>query len=98
MAIRIAMHQVCDRCGRPYAEEHLSYGQEVPKVERSALQLSLGDNVVLRFEDLCGDCDRVVQSLIKRLKMESEPKKIKDPAEASPRVAEVVSESEPPKT
>jgi hypothetical protein len=74
---------VCDRCGKPYGEEHLKYGQDIPKFERKTLKLTHGDHVVLTFEDLCEDCDRVVQGLIKKMKLEAEPKKARL-AEASP--------------
>lgn len=73
MAIRVTTHQVCDRCLKPYAEEHIKYGQAIPEYQRKPLRLTHGDHVVLTYEDLCEDCDRVVQGLIKKMKLERDP-------------------------
>jgi len=96
MTIRITTHQVCDRCGKPYDEKHLKYGEDVPKFERKALKLTHGDHVVLSFEDLCENCDPVVQGLIKKLKLESEPRKPRTEAtETAPSKPGATSASEP---
>lgn len=96
MTIRITTHQVCDRCGKPYDEKHLKYGEDVPKFERKPLKLTHGDHVVLCYEDLCENCDGVVQGLIKKMKLESEPRKVRtEVAETSPSKPETTSVSEP---
>jgi hypothetical protein len=85
MTIRITTHQVCDRCGKPYDEKHLKYGEDVPTFERKPLKLTHGDHVVLCYEDLCENCDGVVQGLINKMKHESEPRKARvETTEASP--------------
>lgn len=86
MTIRITTHRVCDRCAKPYEEAHLKYGETVPTYDRKALKLTHGDHVVLCYEDLCENCDGVVQGLIKKMKLESEPRKSKGEllTEASP--------------
>lgn len=77
MAIRITSYQVCDRCQKPYAEEHLEYLERIPEYKRKALRLTDADKEIFSFQDLCDDCDRVVDGLIKKIKLESEPKKTK---------------------
>lgn len=77
MAIRIALHCVCDRCQKPFEEQNIEYGQELPKYERKEMKLTLGDHVVLSFHDLCPDCRNVVDGFIKRIRLDPEPRKPK---------------------
>lgn len=90
MAIRVSLYQVCDRCQKPFAEQHPPFGEPIPEPTRQPLKLLRGDHVVLAYEDMCEDCDRVVQSLIRRLKMEPEPRK--------PRNADTPPDTEPQET
>ncbi len=81
MAIRITSHQICDRCLKPFSQKYLEYGQDQPKYARKAIKLLDGDRIVLNYQDLCESCDSVVEGLIRKLKLESEPKKSKSDSE-----------------
>lgn len=88
MAIRLAVHRVCDRCIKPFDEQHIEYGDETPKYDRKQMKVTIEDHVVLKFDDLCPDCEGVVEGLVQRLRMEpdkrrSRKEKDKDAANAT---------------
>ena len=82
MAIRIAMNVICDRCLKPYEQKNLEYGESVPEVKRQKLiVLREGDpdpktgevpqEVLLSYQDLCPQCEGVVEKAISRIKMDA---------------------------
>ena len=76
MAVKVSIHRICDRCLHPFDEKNLKYGEELPKIERGQLRMEQitpsGSNILFSFDDLCGDCDRVVDGLIKKIKLEKD--------------------------
>jgi hypothetical protein len=77
MAIRVAVHRTCDRCAHPFDESSVEYGKPLPQFEKRTLQANLirgeaNAEVLFRFEDLCPDCDRVVEGYIKKIRMDAE--------------------------
>ncbi len=82
MAIRVAVHRTCDRCAHPFDESSIKYGEPLPQFPKKVLTLTLvtgtppepgsSGETLFRFEDLCPDCDRVVEGYIKKIRMDSE--------------------------
>jgi hypothetical protein len=76
MAIRVAVHRVCDRCQHPFDESLVKYGTELPKFPKKSIAAVLHeedknlDTVLFQYEDLCQDCERVVDGYIKRIRMD----------------------------
>ena len=89
MAIKVAVHRVCDRCQSPFDATSLKYGEELPRFEPKSIAACVhegpkggGTDIVLFcYDDLCPDCDRVVDGYIRRIRMEEadevKPKKSK---------------------
>jgi len=89
MAIKVAVHRVCDRCLHPFDESLVKYGAELPKFPEKIIQATSveGDKekgtsttILFHYEDLCSDCERVVDGYIKRIRLddsveEPQPKK-----------------------
>jgi hypothetical protein len=74
--IRGQIHEICDRCAKAYGLKQFDVSDGLPDVEkRSPIEVRVGDEVVARFEDLCEDCDRVVDKLLSKLVLESSKKK-----------------------
>ena len=88
MAIRVAIHRTCDRCAHPFDESTVKYGDPLPKFSHKTLRCVLEkdpagsdpDEVLFRFEDLCPDCDRVVEGYLKKIRLDEEdaPKRRKN--------------------
>jgi hypothetical protein len=85
MAIKVAVHRVCDRCQHPFDTSSLKYGEELPKFKSTRVACTFtgpkgenADKILFCYEDLCGDCDRIVDGYIKRIRME-------EPDEAKPK-------------
>lgn len=86
MAIKVAVQRICDRCQHPFDESSLKYGDELPKFQTKSLAAVLHDGpkgsgtdkILFAFEDLCLDCDRIVDGYIRRIRMEEveEPAKL----------------------
>jgi hypothetical protein len=85
MAIKVAVHRICDRCAHPFDEATVKYGAELPKFHSKHIAAVLREvdasdpkeTVLFLFEDLCPDCDRVVEGYIKKIRLDEEevPKK-----------------------
>lgn len=82
MAIRIAMNVICDRCLKPYEQKNLEYGEAVPEVERKKLIIlregepdpktgEVPQEIVLSYQDLCPQCEGVVDKAVSRIKMDA---------------------------
>jgi hypothetical protein len=61
----------------------LDYGVPPPKYVRRALKMTDGAQEILSFQDLCEDCERVVDKLIKQMKLVTEPK-VKERTKSEP--------------
>lgn len=98
MTIKVAVHRVCDRCQHPFDESSLKYGEDLPKFKARSIAAAVHegpkgggtDKVLFVFDDLCPDCDRIVEGYIKRIRMEDadevkpkKPKKNEKTPEAS---------------
>lgn len=113
MAIKVAVHRVCDRCQQPFDESSLKYGDELPKFQTKSLAAALHDGpkgtgtskVLFSFEDLCPDCDRVVDGYIRKIRMEevtdepsaAKPGKKTKKNEKTPEVSTVTAPPDPEK-
>ena len=82
MAVLITVHAVCDRCQKPFEEQRVKQGEEIPVVARdhmiavySGPEDEQGNlKQVFRFDDLCPKCVEVVDKEIKRIRLEKEEK------------------------
>jgi hypothetical protein len=85
MAIRVAVHRVCDRCLHPFDESTVKYGDALPVFSKRVIVCMVGTSapsdisglnaeteMQFRFEDLCPDCDRIVEGYIRKIRMDSE--------------------------
>ena len=84
MTIRVAVHRTCDRCAHPFDESSVKYGDALPVFEKKRLRCAVytdaNEQPLFDFNDLCPDCDRVVEGYIKKIRLDSEegsPKKNK---------------------
>lgn len=96
MTIKVAVHRVCDRCQHPFDTSSLKYGEDLPKFETKQIACTYHgpegkgeDKILFLYNDLCTDCDRIVDGYIKRIRMEEadevkpkKPKKGEKPVEA----------------
>ena len=74
--IRAQIHRICDRCNKAYSLLQFDVSDGLPAVERRPpVEIRQGEEVLARFEDLCEDCDRVVDKLLSRIVLEKETKK-----------------------
>jgi hypothetical protein len=96
---------------KPFDEQHIDYGSDTPQYDRKQMKLVSGDHVVLKFDDLCPDCEGVVEGLVQRLRMEPdkrrvrkdkdkdkdaiEAKEVAEPSPAAPVVEAVPTKAEP---
>jgi len=97
MAIKVAVHRVCDRCQHPFDESLVRYGDALPKFAKKRIAAVLydkdngTDTVLFGYDDLCPDCERVVDGLIQRIRLEEEepakPKRTRKTSEKTPEVA-----------
>jgi len=77
MTIKVAVHRVCDRCQQPFDATSLNYGEELPKFPKKRIAAVLydkdtgTDTVLFGYDDLCQECDRIVDGYIKRIRMEA---------------------------
>lgn len=84
MTIKVAVHRVCDRCQQPFDATSLKYGEDLPKFELKSIAACVHegpkgggtDKILFSYEDLCSDCERVVDGYIRRIRME-EPDEVK---------------------
>lgn len=112
MAIRIAMNVICDRCLKPYEQKTLEYGEAVPEVARKKLIVmhegypdskgEIKQDVIVTYEDLCPQCEGVVEKAISKIKMDAAPtpatpKKRKKRNGVTTSVKEEPPKEEPPK-
>lgn len=74
MAIKVAVHRVCDRCQQDFEGQTLKYSDGLPKFITKSTACAVTElekvTVLFLFEDLCPECDRVVDGLIRRIRME----------------------------
>jgi len=86
MAVHTQSVQVCDRCLRPFQEKHLKAGDEVPTLKQSGLIITKTtgttrapdghtEKQVVKFDDLCPDCEKAVEGLIARLRLDGGDKR-----------------------
>jgi len=86
MTVRTNAVQVCDRCEKPFNEKHLKSGDAVPVFKQKGLVITEmvgtstneepGHKLVCSFDDMCPKCQKAVDELIKKIKMDSKtPKK-----------------------
>jgi hypothetical protein len=86
MTVKVAVHRVCDRCQHPFDESLVPYGNDLPKFPKRRIAAVLydkdtgNDTVLFGYDDLCPDCERVVDGYIKRIRLdepteETPPKK-----------------------
>jgi predicted Fe-S protein YdhL (DUF1289 family) len=101
MAVRVLVHQVCDRCGNPFDEKQVDYGTDLPKIERatiSAQRINASGAVVLfQFEDLCPGCGKEVEELMSKIRMDDSKKSdvTKDKKAKAPPAASAAKEAAP---
>jgi hypothetical protein len=101
LTIKVAVHRICDRCAHPFSESNCNYGDPLPSfdewsiaaVSHAGAKDSGKDTVLFHFEDLCPDCDRVVEGYIKKIRLDAEePPRKKKKGEL---LAEIAPEEEP---
>ena len=83
--IRTTTMQTCDRCEKPFNEEHIKEGQDLPEFEQQGVVLhkTRGSNRsedhkvvgVYTFKDLCPNCLKMVNTLVEKLVGVDKPKK-----------------------
>lgn len=91
MTVRATAMQTCDRCLKPFNEKHLKAGDEVPTFKQRGLVVTetTGTNkdpdpkftVLFSFDDMCPDCQKAVENLLSKLRLDGSPsKKARGPA------------------
>jgi len=80
MTIRTNSVQQCDRCLKPFKEAHLKAGDAVPAFKQKGLVVTetTGTNkeeepkytVLFSFDDLCPACEKAVDGLLKKLRLD----------------------------
>ena len=90
MTVRTNAVQTCDRCEKPFNEKHLKASDVVPTFKQRGLIVTetKGTNqdpepkstVLFSFDDMCPDCQKAVDNLLVKLRMDSKPKKKRAPA------------------
>jgi hypothetical protein len=83
MAVKIVVHRICDRCAHSFDESTPKYGEALPVFPKRRVEcLSIDDHdqdgkthatTLFRFDDLCPECIRIVEGLIRRIKLEEDP-------------------------
>ncbi len=77
MTVHIRIDPICDRCGKPFGGKVVKYEEGLPKLEKTILVCTLGATPLFAFEDICPTCKGVVEGLIRRIRLDPEPK-VKD--------------------
>jgi hypothetical protein len=83
MTVTVSVQATCDRCQKPFEEQRVKQGEEIPTIARNhviAVHTGPEDEngnlkQVFRFDDLCPKCADVVDKEIKRIRLEKEEKK-----------------------
>lgn len=96
MAVRVNIHTICDRCEKPFDMKQQGLADSLPTHTPNVYTCTIagpevtdGNAVLFRFEDLCPDCRTTVENLIGRIKLEK-PVETKKPHkdQASPPTAD----------
>lgn len=78
--IRLQYRRDCDRCAHPFEDVIVADASELPTREGDRLRLLQGDDVVVfDWKDICPSCQKAVNGLIDRLRLNG-PKKSKEPS------------------
>lgn len=74
MAVHVNFNRTCDRCGKPFDLQRISYEVGLPKLDPNPWVLTHGGKQVFSFEDLCPSCEGVVGKLAKRMSLDEDKK------------------------
>jgi len=72
MSITVHYVRACDRCSTSLDTSTTSDVKQLPVLpERKTFKLTLGDSVLIEWQDICPKCQKVVDGLIDRIRLVS---------------------------
>lgn len=80
MGVHVTFNRTCDRCGKPFDMQAVTYEKGLPALDPKPWVLTHAGKQVFSFEDLCPSCEGVFGKLVKRLTLDDEEKKKDDGA------------------